>query len=82
MKAETPYFAFLAFPVDTLRPTASRMSFLNASASTSSPSWMSIARLALPSRLELKILAGSFSEAPLRNSRQDDRPVLQDKLGG
>jgi hypothetical protein len=32
-----------------------------------SPSWMSIARLVFPSRLELKSLAGSFNEAPLAN---------------
>src|SRR5262245_29858428 len=41
------------------------MSALNASASTFSPSWMSIARLVFPSRLELKSFFGSFSEAPL-----------------
>src|SRR5262249_48352984 len=35
-----------------------------ADASTSSPSWMSIARRTCPSRLELKSLAGSFSDAP------------------
>ena len=33
---------------------------------TSFPSWKSIARLALPSRLELKRPEGSSSEAPLR----------------
>ena len=55
----------LAFPTEELRATAARMSALNASASTSSPSWISIARLTLPSRLELKSLAGSFNEAPL-----------------
>src|SRR5712692_6544500 len=43
------------------------MSALNAPASTFSPSWMSIARLVFPSRLELKSLAGSFNEAPLAN---------------
>src|SRR5499426_3474022 len=41
------------------------MSALNAPASTVSPSWMSIARLTFPSRLELKRLFGSFKEAPL-----------------
>src|SRR5262245_9335053 len=41
------------------------MSVLNAPASTSSPSWMSSARLVFPSRLELKSLAGSFNAAPL-----------------
>src|SRR4051812_30932702 len=43
------------------------MSDLKAPASTSSPSWMSIARLTFPSRLELKSLAGSSNEAPLAN---------------
>src|SRR5438445_2543943 len=57
----------LAFPPDVLRATAARMSDLNAPASTFSPSWMSIARLVFPSRLELKSLAGSFNEAPLAN---------------
>src|SRR5215813_15336643 len=61
------YFARLglAFPTDVLRATAARMSALNAPVSTSSPSWMSIARLVFPSRLELKSLVGSFKEAPL-----------------
>src|SRR5436190_943782 len=49
----------LAFPPEVLRATAARMSALNASASTSSLSWMSIARLAFPSRLALKSWAGS-----------------------
>src|SRR5215470_3639798 len=48
-----------------LRATACRTSALKADASTSSPSWMSIARRTLPSRLELKRRAGSFSDAPL-----------------
>lgn len=55
----------LAFAPDVLRATAARMSALNAPESTASPSWMSIARLAFPSRLELKSLAGSINEAPL-----------------
>src|SRR5258706_13895924 len=42
------------------------MSVLKASSSISSPSWKSIARLALPSRLELNSPEGSLSEAPLR----------------
>src|SRR3569833_541481 len=54
----------LAFPPDVLRTTAARMIALNAPASTSSPSWMSIARLVFPSRLELKSLTGSFNAAP------------------
>src|SRR5262249_59444518 len=41
------------------------MSALRAPASTSSPSWMSIARLTFPSRLALKSLAGSCNAAPL-----------------
>src|SRR5438270_7844987 len=63
------YFARLglAFPPDVLKATAARTSALNASASTSSPSWMSIARRVFPSRLELKSLAGSSNEAPLAN---------------
>lgn len=44
--------------------TASRMSALNADSSTLSPSWKSIARLTLPSRLELKSFFGSFILAP------------------
>src|SRR3954468_24409891 len=50
------YFARFnfAFAPDVLRAIAARMSALNAAASTSSPSWMSIARLTFPSRLELK----------------------------
>src|SRR5262249_27487207 len=65
--SDVAYFARLglAFPTDVLRATAARMSALNARASTSSPSWMSIARLTFPSRLELKSLAGSFNAAPL-----------------
>src|SRR5207245_11267278 len=48
-----------------LRATAWRTSALKADSSTSSPSWMSIARRAFPSRLELKRRAGSFRNAPL-----------------
>src|SRR5262249_33488157 len=51
--------------VDVLSSTAARISALNASASTCSPSWMSIARLTFPSRLELKSRAGSSNDAPL-----------------
>src|SRR5437867_4589673 len=50
---------------ELLRATAWRTSALKADSSTSSPSWMSIARRAFPSRLELKRLAGSFRDAPL-----------------
>src|ERR1700694_1569177 len=41
------------------------MSILRAPSSISSPSWISIARLTLPSRLELNSPLGSLSEAPL-----------------
>src|SRR4029077_625009 len=50
---------------ELLRATAWRTSVLNADSSTSSPSWMSIARRTFPSRLELKRRAGSFKDAPL-----------------
>src|SRR5438270_3375183 len=62
-------FAFLeGFDLpELLRATAWRTSALKARSSTSSPSWMSIARRVFPSRLELKRRAGSFSDAPLAN---------------
>src|SRR6516164_8239769 len=41
------------------------MSAFNAFSSILAPSWKSMARLVLPSRLELKRPEGSFSEAPL-----------------
>src|ERR1017187_6693337 len=50
---------------ELLRATARRTSAWNADSSTSSPSWMSIARRTFPSRLELKRRAGSFRDAPL-----------------
>src|SRR2546427_888878 len=50
---------------ELLRATAWRTSALKADPSTSSPSWMSIARRTFPSRLELKRRAGSFRDAPL-----------------
>src|SRR2546427_6989533 len=50
---------------ELLRATAWRTSALKADSSTSSPSWMSMARRAFPSRLELKRRAGSFRDAPL-----------------
>src|SRR5207249_1991184 len=59
-----PYFERCDLP-DLLRATACRTSALNADSSTSSPSWMSIARRTFPSRLELKRRAGSFRDAPL-----------------
>src|SRR6476619_1450674 len=45
--------------------TAARMSASNALFLILSPSWKSMARLVLPSRLELKRPEGSLSEAPL-----------------
>src|SRR5688572_13006626 len=50
---------------EVLSATAWRTRALKADASTSSPSWMSIARRTLPSRLELKRRAGSSRGAPL-----------------
>src|SRR6202030_4254620 len=50
---------------DVFRATAARMSAFNALSSILSPSWKSIARLVLPSRLELKRPEGSSNEAPL-----------------
>src|SRR5947208_15375751 len=58
------FFEGLDLP-ELLRATAWRTSALNADSSTSSPSWMSIARRTFPSRLELKRRAGSFRDAPL-----------------
>src|SRR5580765_7635347 len=58
------YFKRFDLP-ERLRATAWRTSTLKADSSTSSPSWMSIARRTLPSRLELKRRAGSFRDAPL-----------------
>src|SRR5713226_2737219 len=58
------FFEGLDLP-ELLRATAWRTSALKADSSTSSPSWMSIARRAFPSRLELKRRAGSFRDAPL-----------------
>jgi hypothetical protein len=45
--------------------TAARTRAIRASSSIWSPLWKSMARLVLPSRLELKSPEGSFSEAPL-----------------
>src|ERR1700688_2122513 len=50
---------------DVFRATAARTSAWSAFSSILSPSWKSMARLVLPSRLELKRPAGSGSEAPL-----------------
>src|SRR3954447_10911909 len=50
---------------DVFNATAARMSAFNALSSILSLSWKSMARLVLPSRLELKRPEGSSSEAPL-----------------
>src|SRR6202163_4654853 len=50
---------------DVFRATAARMSAFNAFSSILSPSWISMARLVLPSRLELKRPVGSSNEGPL-----------------
>ena len=56
------FFLLLRFNV-----MASRIKFLRAVLFNSSHKWISIARLILPSRLELKSPAGSLSNAPLAN---------------
>src|SRR5262249_45870476 len=53
-----------AVRLDILCPKAARMSAFNAFPSILSPSRRSMARLVLPSRLELKRPEGSSSEAP------------------
>src|SRR5207237_5753130 len=50
---------------DMFSATAARMSPFNAVSSILSPSWKSMARLVLPSRLELKRPEGSSNEEPL-----------------
>lgn len=50
---------------DMFKTTAARTRVFSACSSSSSPSWRSMARLVLPSRLELKRRAGSSREAPL-----------------
>src|SRR5437588_4028622 len=50
-----------------LSATAARMRSFKAASSTLPPSWMSMARLAFPSRLELNRPEGSFNAAPLAN---------------
>src|SRR5215471_4787132 len=50
-----------------LSATAVRMRSFKAASSTLSPSWMSMARLTFPSRLELNRPEGSFNAAPLAN---------------
>src|SRR5712671_1970998 len=59
------FFEGFDFP-ERLRATAWRTSALKADSSTSSPSWMSIARRAFPSRLELKRRVESFRDAPFK----------------
>src|SRR6267143_3223314 len=53
------------FSAAVFSATAARMSTRSAFSSILSPSWKSMARLVLPSRLELKRPRGSLSEAPL-----------------
>src|SRR5262245_28123360 len=60
-----PRFFFDARPDDSFRLTAARINALNERSSIASPSRLSIARLVLPSRLELKRPEGSLSDAPL-----------------
>src|SRR5207245_10907885 len=60
-----PRLGGAAFLPETFSATAARMSAFRAGASISSPSWMSMARRAFPSRLELKWWEGAFREAPL-----------------
>src|SRR5437867_12272519 len=62
-----PRLGGAAFLPETFSATAARMSAFRAGASISSPSWMSMARRAFPSRLELKRREGSFWEAALAN---------------
>src|SRR5262249_5694716 len=50
---------------DVFKATAARMRAFRAFPFSLSPSWKSMARLTLPSRLELKTPDGSFREAPL-----------------
>src|SRR5437764_11545230 len=61
--ARGPYFA----RPEVFSATAARISAFNAFSSILSPSWISMARRVLPSRLELKRPTGSGSEAPLAN---------------
>src|SRR5437016_14656874 len=51
----------------TLSATAARMRSFKAASLILSPSWMSMARLTFPSRLELNRPEGSFNAAPLAN---------------
>jgi hypothetical protein len=53
---------------DVFSATAARMSAFNASSSILSPSWKSMARLVLPSRLELKRPEGPSTRRPWRRS--------------
>src|SRR6185312_5612423 len=60
--------AFLDFSLPCrLSATAARISSFNAASLIVSPSWISIARLTFPSRLELNRPEGSASAAPLAN---------------
>src|SRR4030095_16462565 len=59
--------AYRFFAGEAFWATAAFTSALNARASTFSPSWMSIARRVLPSRLELNRRVGSGMLAPRAN---------------
>src|SRR5580693_7731318 len=72
MTAPQALFGFLrertgpaAARTEIFSATAARMSAFNAFSSILSPSWRSMARLVLPSRLELKRPEGSANAAPL-----------------
>src|ERR1700752_940706 len=57
----------LLFFESRLSATAARTRSFNATSLILSPSWMSMARLTFPSRLELNRPAGSCNAAPLAN---------------
>src|SRR5438093_9503430 len=65
LAARSPHTYHLLLAADVFSATAARMSAFNAFSSILSPSWKSMARLVLPSRLELKRPEGSANEAPL-----------------
>ena len=62
-------------PYDRFSATAARMSAFKAGSSIFSPSWKSMARRVLPSRLELNRPEGSFSERALGEGHLHDALV-------
>src|SRR5947208_15929018 len=60
-------WGFGLFLLSRLKATAARTRFVKAASLIVSPSWMSMARLTFPSRLELNRPEGSFNAAPLAN---------------